>query len=208
VYKEKLRTRFPKLKPAFRYAIAAVCGDLTGSICLCPSEVIKSNVQAGIFKTSTQAVTNIFKTKGLGGFYQGFLGLAARDIPFRVCQLTSYELIKNVYLKSNLKKEQQSEPQMESNLTPIESAAIGAIAGTFSAAITTPLDRIKTLLAINGNMSFTSCASMIFLEEGPLGFTRGLWPRICYVAPSVTIFFIVYEATHQHLKIANTIQSS
>ncbi len=219
VYKKKLRERFPDINPAISYALAAVGGDITGSILLCPSEVIKSQgallyhdcsvlklfalitffnsqVQAGIFKTSRQAFQSILNTKGVAGLYQGFLGLAARDIPFRVCQLTSYEIVKSLYLKSKTTKQQAD----VASLTPIESAVCGAIAGTFSAAVTTPLDRIKTLVAIDGGKSVTGCVSMILAEEGPFGLMRGLWPRISYVAPSVTIFFIVYEATQQHLK--------
>lgn len=83
VYKENLQKNFQNWNPAFHYALAAVGGDLTGSIWLCPSEVVKSKVQAGLFANSLQACRHILRTKGLGGFYQGFLGLAARDIPFR-----------------------------------------------------------------------------------------------------------------------------
>jgi solute carrier family 25 S-adenosylmethionine transporter 26 len=206
MYKKKLQERFPHWTPALTYALAAVGGDVTGSIFLCPSEVVKSKVQAGIFKTSTQAFSTILKTKGFGGLYQGFFGLAARDIPFRVCQLTSYEIVKSQYLKFKLKR--RPNQSSEVLLSPIESAAGGAIAGTFSAAVTTPLDRIKTLMAVNeAGTTVVACASMILQEEGAMGLMRGLWPRVCYVAPSVTIFFIVYEATQQHLKNRNTLSS-
>jgi solute carrier family 25 S-adenosylmethionine transporter 26 len=206
MYKKKLQERFPNWTPALTYALAAVGGDVTGSIFLCPSEVVKSKVQAGICKSTAQAYSSILKTKGFGGLYQGFFGLAARDIPFRVCQLTSYEIVKSLYLKSKLNR--QPNQSSEASLSPIESAVCGAIAGTFSAAVTTPLDRIKTLMAVNeAGTTVAACASMILQEDGPMGLMRGLWPRVCYVAPSVTIFFIVYEATQQHLKNRNTLTS-
>eukprot|EP00980_Cylindrotheca_fusiformis_P026348 scaffold15914_cov80-Cylindrotheca_fusiformis.AAC.6 len=218
MYKKKLQENFPNLTPAFTYAIAAVGGDVTGSLFLCPSEVVKSKVQAGVFKSTSQAYSTILKTKGFGGLYQGFFGLAARDIPFRVCQLTSYELVKSLYLKSKSGRGSQQPIDQSSSasgkaalLSPIESAVCGAIAGTFSAAVTTPLDRIKTLMAVSEagtSTTVAACASMILQEDGPMGLMRGLWPRVCYVAPSVTIFFIVYEATQQYLRSRTAVSSS
>lgn len=213
VYKRTLQERMPEGHPAV-YALAAIMGDLTGSSILCPSEVVKNQIQAGMYKTTAQAYRSILKSKGFGGLYRGFFGLAARDIPFRVCQLTSYEIVKSIYLKSKTAKNQrQRHEQRQAGvaLSPMESAVCGAIAGTFSAAVTTPLDRIKTLMAVSTETSASAagisssvfaCASMIVNEEGPLGLLKGLVPRVVYVAPSVTIFFIVYEATQQRLKSA------
>jgi len=210
VYKRTLQERFPDWNPALQYALAAIMGDMTGSLWLCPSEVVKNQIQAGMYKTTTQAYSSILRSKGFGGLYQGFLGLAARDIPFRVCQLTSYEIVKSIYLKSKASKNKLQEPS-EVVLSPVESAICGAIAGTASAAVTTPLDRIKTLMAVSTESSGAStsvfaCASMILNEEGPLGLLTGLIPRVTYVAPAVTIFFIVYEATQQRLKSWGTFE--
>jgi len=209
VYKRTLQEKFPDWKPAFQYALAAIMGDMTGSLWLCPSEVVKNQIQAGMFKTTAQAYSSILKNKGFGGLYQGYFGLAARDIPFRVCQLTSYEIVKSIYLKSKAGRQQQQgqeQGQAEVTLSPTESAICGAVAGTFSAAVTTPLDRIKTLMAVSTETSIFGCASMILNEEGPLGLLKGLVPRIVYVAPSVTIFFIVYEAAQQRLKSAGAFE--
>ena len=209
VYKDSLKKRFANRNPLFSYALAAVGGDLTGSVWLCPSEVVKSKVQAGIFENSLQACAEIFKTKGIRGFYQGYLGLAARDVPFRVCQLTSYEIVKGLYLKAKKKKnnnpDNNNKSKKSNDLSPLEAAVCGAIAGTFSAAVTTPLDRIKTILATSATeTSVVACASRILQEEGMNGLFAGLGPRVLYVGPSVTIFFIVYEATQQRLQQTNS----
>jgi hypothetical protein len=45
MYKRSLLKRFPRTKPIFLYALAAVMGDLTGSGWLCPSEVVKQQMQ-------------------------------------------------------------------------------------------------------------------------------------------------------------------
>lgn len=199
MYKEGLISKFPKVKPFFLYAVAAVLGDLTGSGWLCPSEVVKQQMQAGMYSSTGEALRAIWAKNGIAGFYQGYSGALARDVPFRVAQLTSYEVTKNFYLR--MKRASKGDDKAE--LSPGESAICGAVSGTFSSAITCPLDRIKTLLMTNGAVyggSVGSCVSKIWAEEGISGFTQGMVPRIALIAPSVAIFFIVYERVQQRMK--------
>jgi solute carrier family 25 S-adenosylmethionine transporter 26 len=209
IYKKSLIERFPNVKPVFIYAIAAILGDLTGSGWLCPSGVVKQQTQAGMFKSTREAFTSILKIKGVAGLYQGFWGGVARDVPFRVAQLTSYEITKSIYLKMKARRQTISESSMSGvesklELSPIESALLcGVIADTFSAAVTCPLDCIKTLLVTNGaeyGGSVVSCATKIISEEGMAGMMTGMIPRVVYIAPSVAVFFLAYEATQQKLK--------
>jgi solute carrier family 25 S-adenosylmethionine transporter 26 len=201
MYKRAFLEKFPNVKPAFIYALAAVCGDITGSGWLCPSEVVKQQSQAGMYASTGEAVRGIFQKKGFKGFYQGYLGGLARDVPFRVAQLTSYEVAKSAYLRFK-KARAENDKNAEVSLNPVESAIVGAVAGSFSAAITTPLDRIKTLLMTDSQAyggSVTSCISKIIEDEGMKGLTKGLAPRVVYIAPSVAIFFIAYEQVQQRL---------
>lgn len=201
IYKKAFLEKFPSIKPAFIYALAAVCGDITGSGWLCPSEVVKQQSQAGMYASTGEAIRGIFKKKGIKGFYQGYLGGLARDVPFRVAQLTSYEVAKSTYLRFK-KSKNIAGKENEVSLNPVESAIVGAVAGSFSAAITTPLDRIKTLLMTDSQAygsSVTSCISKIIEDEGIKGLTKGLVPRVVYIAPSVAIFFIAYEQVQQRL---------
>jgi len=82
-------------------------------------------------------------------------------------------------------------------------AICGGVAGTFSAAITSPLDRVKTLLMTDSAAyggSVASCMAKIWREEGVAGLTVGLVPRVTYIAPSVVVFFVAYEVVQQKLK--------
>jgi solute carrier family 25 S-adenosylmethionine transporter 26 len=192
VYKKALLDKFPNVRPIFMYALAAICGDVTGSGWLCPSEVVKQQIQAGMYSSTGEAARAIYEKKGLGGFYQGYLGGLARDVPFRVAQLTSYEVTKNFYMRMKKRKDENA----EEGLTAGEAATCGAIAGSFSAAITAPLDRVKTLLMTDTGAyggSVTSCVGKIWKDEGISGFCQGVLPRVTYIAPSVAIFFIAYE---------------
>jgi len=208
IYKSALLKRFPGAKPVFLYALSAVLGDVTGSGWLCPSEVVKQQTQAGMYKSAGAAVKGIWSKRGVSGFYQGYLGGLARDVPFRVAQLTSYEVTKTVYLRIKKSKGVQGGASEDDaslvGLSPTDAAICGAMAGSFSSAITTPLDRIKTLLMTDsasagyGN-SVASCAAKIWKDEGVSGFFAGIVPRVTYIAPSVAIFFIAYEQVQQRL---------
>ncbi len=200
MYKKAFMEKLPNVKPAFVYALAAICGDVTGSGWVCPSEVVKQQTQAGMYSSTGAAVKGIFAKKGIKGFYQGYAGGLARDVPFRVAQLVSYEMTKNFYIR--LKKSKQTNDSEEINLSPVESAICGAVAGSFSASITSPLDRIKTLLMTDSAAyggTINSCISKILRDEGMAGLCQGMAPRVLYVAPSVVIFFIAYEQVQQRL---------
>lgn len=213
MYKEALLKRLPTTPPAFVYAISAVLGDVTGSGWLCPSEVVKQQMQAGMYPSTRAAIKGIWSKRGFGGFYQGYLGGLARDVPFRVAQLTSYEVTKNLYLRVKARRmaaasseggEAKGESKLE--LSSVDAAVVGAIAGSFSAAITSPLDRIKTLLMTDSSAygsSVVSCATKIWQDEGLKGFFAGVVPRVTYIAPSVAIFFIAYEAVQQRMAPAS-----
>lgn len=206
MYKRTLLKKFPKVKPVFVYAAAAILGDLTGSFWLCPSEVVKQQMQAGMFETTGEALSSIWKSKGFAGLYQGYFGGVARDVPFRVAQLTCFEVTKSVYLQWKKQRIESKNGTKDNGsrleLSPIDSAICGAISGSFSAAVTTPLDRIKTLLMTDSAAyggSVLSCATKILRDDGITGFAAGLVPRVTYIAPSVVIFFIAYEQMQQRL---------
>lgn len=190
MYKHQLPSKLP---PILKYTLSAILGDITGSWWLCPSEVIKQQLQAGIHPTILSAIQHTWYNKGWNGFYVGYGSSVVRDVPFRVMQLASYELVKNLYLN----KKQNDE------LSSVDAAICGAISGSFSAAITNPLDRMKTLVMTDGTVygnSVGACAGKIWKDQGWRGFCQGVVPRVTYVAPSVTIFFMVYEQVMQQFQ--------
>lgn len=218
IYKLILHERFPTIAinhPALIYAASAILGDITGSGWLCPSEVIKQQLQAGIYTNTLDAIREIYSTGGgVAGFYKGYTGGLARDVPFRVAQLTTFEITKRFYLRtkhqqqecagSSSRRGNSSTMEESETLSALEAAACGAIAGSFSAAITNPLDRIKTLMMtdvtnVYGGSVFT-CAKTMVGNDGLIGglFT-GVIPRVIYIAPSVCIFFVTYELVQQKL---------
>eukprot|EP00613_Pedinella_sp_CCMP2098_P054792 CAMPEP_0171896538 /NCGR_PEP_ID=MMETSP0992-20121227/47626_1 /TAXON_ID=483369 /ORGANISM="non described non described, Strain CCMP2098" /LENGTH=363 /DNA_ID=CAMNT_0012524547 /DNA_START=12 /DNA_END=1100 /DNA_ORIENTATION=+ len=185
VYKEYLETNYPSMSLGLRTLIAAVAGDITGSVMLCPSEVVKQQVQGGIFGSTMAAIKGIVAADGPLGFYRGYGAQISRDVPFRACQLVTYELVKSAYLK--LTKPPSS---------GASGALVGAIAGSFSAAVTTPLDVLKTRMMTGqafGATSVLGATSLIVSKEGAAALFRGIVPRVALIGPSCAIFFMVYE---------------
>ncbi|GJD11418.1 Probable S-adenosylmethionine carrier 2, chloroplastic [Galdieria sulphuraria] len=159
--------------------LAAIMGDLTGSLWLCPSEVVKSRLQAG--------------------FYQGYVGQIARDIPFRAIQLLSYEELRWRY-------RQWKKLSSIEDLSNIENLVIGLVSGSVTAAVTTPLDVLKTRLMTQpigvSTIAYSSawdCARQLVQHEGLQAFWKGLGPRVFYIGPSGAIFFVVYEGMKRML---------
>jgi solute carrier family 25 S-adenosylmethionine transporter 26 len=72
IYKEYLEANYPAMQLWLRSFLAAVAGDMTGSMLLCPSEVVKQQVQGGIFADMSSAVKGILATDGPFGFYRGY----------------------------------------------------------------------------------------------------------------------------------------
>jgi len=201
VYKSKLLTAFPSARPEAMFMLSAILGDLTGSFWLCPSEVIKQQMQGGMHDNLFSALSSIWKSSGINGFYRGYAGQIMRDVPFRAIQLPSYEIVKSTYTKQFATNADGSTRMLK----PVENMLVGAIAGSFSAAITTPLDVVKTRLMTDktvATISFSSAfkaASTLAKTEGISGLFSGLGPRVVYVGPSCGLFFVVYEATKVHL---------
>ena len=198
VYKKKLVAKFPETgesRPEGLFLLAAILGDLTGSLWLCPSEVVKQQIQSGLHNDLRSAIRSIAGGKnGLLGFYRGYAGQVSRDVPFRAIQLPTYEIVKREYVK----RFGSPESRERGTLKAREATVVGAVAGSISAAITTPLDVIKTRLQ-TGSMvgSPPAVALRIAREEGLAGLYAGIGPRVVYIGPSCALFFVVYEATKE-----------
>ena len=87
---------------------------------------------------------DIFKHKGLGGLYNGYLSFIMREIPFSSIQFPIYEVLKMTQIK--LLAFRTSKSQAEVELPGFINALNGAIAGSFAGFTVTPFDVLKTRL--------------------------------------------------------------
>ncbi|GMH34173.1 hypothetical protein BSKO_02007 [Bryopsis sp. KO-2023] len=178
--------RRTNLKPA---AVAFVGGGVAAagsSVVKVPLAVCIRSVQAGVYKNVFHAAKSIVAAAGPRGLFTGFLPTVLEDIPDMAFKFASYETLRSLH-KAMIK---------DRNATPQEDFMIGAFAGAFAAAATTPLDVIKTNMmcsaASKPNMMMS--AGAVLRNDGLKGFFRGVGPRAASNGINSAMFFCFFEA--------------
>ncbi|KAF2296571.1 hypothetical protein GH714_000279 [Hevea brasiliensis] len=185
---------------------AGAMGNIVSSAIMVPKELITQRMQAGAKGRSFEVLLKILE-KDILGLYAGYSATLLRNLPAGVLSYSSFEYLKAAVL-SRTKK---------SHLEPIESVCCGALAGAISASITTPLDVVKTRLMTQVNKEVvdkvaaamysgvSATVNQILKEEGWVGFTRGIGPRVVHSACFSALGYFAFETArlailHQYLK--------
>jgi solute carrier family 25 (mitochondrial S-adenosylmethionine transporter), member 26 len=201
VFRGELAARYPDVHPANRSLLSAVLADLVGSLWLAPAEHLKLKVQTGVYRSIPQAIAGTARSSGGPlAFFQGLSAQAARDMPVRALQIAAYAKARSVYLNRYKGDTNSSSP-----LSGRDSIIVGAAVGAAVGAVTTPLDVIKTRImsqrpgAGKSYGNWLECAHHSIKLEGPCALFRGALPRIVYMAASVAIFSLGYEASKTYI---------
>lgn len=147
--------------------------------------VIKQRMQVhgSMYRSIRQCTKSVYKNEGLRAFYISYPTTISMTVPFTALQFSAYGSISQ-YLN----------PSRDYN--PATHMAAGGLAGGLAAALTTPLDVIKTLLQTRGTAKdnelrhakgMFEAAAIIKRQHGYGGFFRGLQPRILTTVPSTAI---------------------
>ena len=131
-----------------------------------PVEIAKQRRQTLSGNTNSLSILwNAYQTDGLfKGLYRGFSSTLLREIPFSFIQFPIWEYLKLHWTDTT-----------DLPLTPAAVAVCGAIAGGFSAAVTTPLDVAKTRIMLaekyeGKRHTVSKVLSSIYKEQGIKGF--------------------------------------
>lgn len=176
------------------HVIAASLGDVAGSTVRAPFEVIKQRLQSGLYSGAGAAIRGTFANQGFAGFYTGYFSLIIRELPFDAIQFPLYEYLKTVASKRKNGKELQT----------WEASVCGSIAGAVSAALTTPLDVVKTRLMTQSAVTpkyngIVHGITTIAKEEGAQALMSGVVPRVIWISLGGAVFFGAYEAAKKVL---------
>ncbi|KJE93454.1 carrier protein, variant [Capsaspora owczarzaki ATCC 30864] len=128
--------QIPGTSPSpFVAAGAAVVATLVHDTFMNPFDVIKQRLQmeGSPFKRARDCFKHIYRTEGPSAFYRSLSTQIAMNIPFQTCHFVAYEYFCSVLNPSG-------------RYDPFSHVVAGAGAGAIAAAITTPLDVVKTLL--------------------------------------------------------------
>jgi solute carrier family 25 S-adenosylmethionine transporter 26 len=173
---------------------AASCGEIAACLVRVPAEVIKQRTQTSKYSSSYQTFLSLWRNeKGEGvlrGFYRGWGTTIMREIPFTMIQFPLYEWLKT---KWSLQQGYQ--------VNPLQGALCGSFAGGVAAALTTPLDVLKTRIMLSEQRVGTlTLARTILKEEGFRVFLSGVGPRTMWISAGGAIFLGVYETVSNALR--------
>lgn len=169
-------------------AIAGLTARCLAVTLTVPMEFIRTSIQAssspsiGIIKVVKTAIRH----RGIKSLWTGLGPTLLRDAPFSAIYWALFEYFRNSFSKIIISP-------------PVLHFASGALAGSIAAAVTTPIDVVKTRMQASmgkRNIKYlTTLSSIKFIlkEEGFKGFLKGLGPRISKVAPSCAIMITSYE---------------
>ncbi|EJT45225.1 S-adenosylmethionine transporter [Trichosporon asahii var. asahii CBS 2479] len=169
------------------HMLAASGGEFVSCLIRVPTEVVKQRTQSGLYGASSYATAlTTLRTEGIRGFYRGFGITIAREIPFSCIQFPLYE-----WLKANLFGTPNS----------IQAALCGALAGGTAAALTTPLDVVKTRVMLENQGSGRSASVLSFpgrlvsiaKNEGVARLFSGWVPRTVMIGAGGAVFLGIYD---------------
>lgn len=188
-------SRFEKYPSVLIPPTAGAMGNIVSSAIMVPKELITQRMQAGAKGRSWEVLLKILEKDGILGLYAGYSATLLRNLPAGVLSYSSFEYLKAAVLCRTRK----------SHLEPFQSVLCGALAGAISASLTTPLDVVKTRLmtqvrgesvnkvtaAMYGGISAT--VNQILKEEGWIGLTRGMGPRVLHSACFSALGYFAFE---------------
>lgn len=182
-----IAARRTNLKPGVR---AFLCGGIAAagsSVVKVPLAVCIRSVQAGVYSNAFDAARSITSAAGARGLFTGYLPTVLEDVPDMAFKFACYETLRSLH---------QAVFPKDRSLNAQEDFVIGAIAGAFAAAATTPLDVIKTNMMCTAAQRPTmlNAATAVLKQDGLAGFFKGVGPRAASNGINSAVFFCFFEA--------------
>ena len=188
---------------ALTHMLAASMGEVAACAVRVPTEVVKQRAQAGHHGGSSSAALRAILTSGSPlrvwrELYRGWTITILREVPFTVIQFPLWEAMKRWSRNRRAAAGPQAgdrEAQIAAGDVPaFESAAYGSVAGGIAAALTTPLDVLKTRVMLSKErVSMGTILTRMIKDEGWRPFFSGLAPRVTWISIGGAIFLGSYQ---------------
>jgi len=170
------------------HMLAASCGEVTACLVRVPTEITKQRMQVGMHHSIAATVGGILKADGPLGLFRGYFTTVGREIPFSFIQFPLWEQGKKMV-----------RARQNGRCEPWQGAVCGALAGGFSACITTPLDVAKTRIMLGKDSNGVpykgtfNTLQRVYAEGGLSKCFSGVAPRTKMITIGGFIFFGIYE---------------
>ncbi|PKA64857.1 Nicotinamide adenine dinucleotide transporter 1, chloroplastic [Apostasia shenzhenica] len=192
------------------HAAAGVLATVASDAVFTPMDTVKQRLQLGSspYNGVTDCVQRVVREEGLRAFYASYRTTVLMNAPFTAVHFATYEAAKRALVELS--------PESADDERLIVHATAGAAAGALAAAVTTPLDVVKTQLQCQGvcgcarfsTSSMNEVIHSIIKRDGYAGLMRGWKPRMLFHAPAAAICWSTYEACKSFLKDLNNRNAS
>ena len=183
-------------------AVAGGVSTLAHDLVMVPADTIKQRMQLGYYRSAFHCLSRMLATGG-GSLYRSLPTTLAMNVPYASLMMMANEGARKVV-----------NPSGEYSLTTF--LLCGGFSGAFAAALTTPLDVVKTRLQTQGlgvgveaaaeaaahdapsaftvrYSGFVDAATALWRCDGFRGFFRGATPRVLMYGPACAISWVAYE---------------
>ena len=183
-------------------AVAGGVSTLAHDLVMVPADTIKQRMQLGYYRSAFHCLSRMLATGG-GSLYRSLPTTLAMNVLYASLMMMANEGARKVV-----------NPSGEYSLTTF--LLCGGFSGAFAAALTTPLDVVKTRLQTQGlgvgveaaaeaaahdapsaftvrYSGFLDAATALWRCDGLRGFFRGATPRVLMYGPACAISWVAYE---------------
>ncbi|XGW17581.1 hypothetical protein V3C99_002294 [Haemonchus contortus] len=169
-------------------ASAGSLASVFAAAVLCPTELVKCRLQAarevGISCTPTSVCRDMWRERGIRGFFIGMSPTLAREVPGYFCFFGAYEASRYVLSK---------EGQEKDDIGLLRTAVSGAIGGMALWAAIFPFDSVKSRMQVAGKGNFIRLLIQVAKEEGVMALYKGLLPTLIRTCLASGSLFVTYE---------------
>lgn len=182
---------------AVDHMLAASLGEVAACAVRVPTEVVKQRAQAGQHGgsslSSLRAILGRRAQVGLPGvwreLYRGWGITILREVPFTVIQFPLWEA-----LKSYSRGRRAGGGAQQADVSAGESALYGSVSGGVAAAVTTPLDVLKTRVMLSSERQRVwDVVTGILRQHGVRPFFAGIGPRVMWISIGGAVFLGSYQ---------------
>ncbi|KAK8518177.1 hypothetical protein V6N13_027657 [Hibiscus sabdariffa] len=187
------------------HAASGVVATVTSDAVFTPMDMVKQRLQlkSSPYKGVTDCMRRVMTEEGIGAFYASYRTTVIMNAPFTAVHFATYEAAKRELMD-------MAPDAVDERL--VVHATAGAGAGALAAAVTTPLDVVKTQLQCQGvcgcdkfsSSSIGNVIETIVKKDGYRGLMRGWIPRTLFHAPAAAICWSTYEASKSSFQRLNT----
>ncbi|XP_074589383.1 uncharacterized protein LOC141845222 [Curcuma longa] len=178
------------------HAASGVLATIASDAVFTPMDTVKQRLQlkSSPYKGFVDCVARVLREEGIRAFFASYKTTVLMNAPYTAVHFATYEAAKRGLMGIS--------PASVDDERLVVHATAGAAAGALAAAVTTPLDVVKTQLQCQGvcgcdrfsSSSTSEVIHAIVRRDGYMGLLRGWKPRMLFHAPAAAICWTTYEA--------------